>query len=223
MALVEVSDLTKGYKLGDATVHALQGVSFAIEAGTFVVIMGPSGSGKSTLLHLLGGLDTPDRGSVVVDGSDLSRLSDDELTTFRRERMGFIFQFFNLLPTMTAWENVALVRLLAGKKLSDQKGFAGTALNKVGLGDRADHKPSQLSGGEMQRVAIARALMGDPSLILADEPTGNLDSASGGEVLQLLRRAVTDDGKTVVMVTHESRAADIGDKVLHLVDGRLAQ
>lgn len=223
MALVEVSDLSKGYKLGGTTVRALDGVSFEIEAGTFVVVMGPSGSGKSTLLHLLGGLDTPSAGSVVIDGQDLAVLSDEKLTAFRRRRLGFIFQFFNLLPTMTAWENVALPQLLDGKRLRDQVAHAKLVLGKVGLGHRADHRPGQLSGGEMQRVAIARALMIDPALILADEPTGNLDSHSGGEVLELLRRAVSDEGKTVVMVTHEPRAASIGDRVMHLVDGRFEQ
>ena len=179
MALVSVTDLVKEYPLGSARVPALKGVSFAIEAGTLVSVVGPSGSGKSTLLHLMGGLDAPTSGSVVIDGSNLADLDDQALTIFRRRRLGFIFQFFNLLPTMKAWENVALPRLLDGEKLKDVQPRAVELLEKVGLGGRIDHKPSQLSGGEMQRVAVARALVADPVLVLADEPTGNLDSTSG--------------------------------------------
>lgn len=221
MALVNVVDLVKNYSMGDSQVAALKGVSFDIEAGRMVSIMGPSGSGKSTLLHLIGGLDSPSAGEVIIDGSRLSELSDDELTAFRRESLGFIFQFFNLLPTMTAWENVALPRLLGGAGLKEVKPRAVELLEKVGLGERIDHKPAQLSGGEMQRVAIARALVADPLLVLADEPTGNLDSESGQAVLELLRRLVTEEGCTVVVVTHDEKAAFMGDRVIKLKDGRL--
>jgi putative ABC transport system ATP-binding protein len=200
----------------------LRGVSFDIEAGRLVSVMGPSGSGKSTLLHLIGGLDAPTSGSVVIDGNDLARLDDDELTLFRRRSLGFIFQFFNLLPTMTAWENVALPRLLDGVKINEVKPRAIELLERVGLGERVDHKPSQLSGGEMQRVAVARALVGDPLLVLADEPTGNLDSASGQAVLELLRKIVAEENKTVVIVTHDAEAASLADQQVKLQDGLLA-
>lgn len=223
MALVSVTDLVKEYPLGSARVPALKGVSFAIEAGTLVSVVGPSGSGKSTLLHLMGGLDTPTSGSVVVDGSNLADLDDQALTIFRRRRLGFIFQFFNLLPTMKAWENVALPRLLDGEKLKDLQPRAVELLEKVGLGGRVDHKPSQLSGGEMQRVAVARALVADPVLVLADEPTGNLDSTSGRAVLDLLRGIVTDEGRTVVIVTHDEKAASRADQQVSLRDGVLAR
>ena len=223
VALVSVTDLVKEYSLGTARVPALRGVSFDIEAGKLVSVMGPSGSGKSTLLHLMGGLDTPTSGSVVIDGHDLADLDDQELTIFRRRRLGFIFQFFNLLPTMNAWENVALPRLLDGEKLKDVRPKAVELLEKVGLGGRIDHKPSQLSGGEMQRVAVARALIADPLLVLADEPTGNLDSASGQAVLDLLRRIVTEEGRTVVIVTHDAKAASMADQQVSLRDGVLAR
>jgi putative ABC transport system ATP-binding protein len=220
--LVEVRELVKHYRLGNAEVPALRGVSFDIEAGRLVSVMGPSGSGKSTLLHLIGGLDTPTSGSVVIDGSDLARLDDEELTMFRRRSLGFIFQFFNLLPTMTAWENVALPRLLDGVKMREVKPRAVELLERVGLGERVEHKPSQLSGGEMQRVAVARALVGDPLLVLADEPTGNLDSASGHAVLELLRKIVAEEGKTVVIVTHDAEAASLADQQVKLQDGLIA-
>ena len=205
MPLVQVLDLVKHYRLGSAEVPALKGVSFDIEAGKLVSVMGPSGSGKSTLLHLMGGLDSPTSGSVTIDGSNLAQLDDEGLTLFRRRSLGFIFQFFNLLPTMTAWENVALPRLLDGTKMSEVKPRAVELLKRVGLEERVDHKPSQLSGGEMQRVAVARALIGDPLLVLADEPTGNLDSASGEAVLDLLQDIVAEEGTTVVIVTHDAR------------------
>jgi putative ABC transport system ATP-binding protein len=223
VALVSITDLVKEYPLGSARVPALKGVSFDIEAGTLVSVVGPSGSGKSTLLHLMGGLDNPTSGSVVIDGSNLAELDDAELTIFRRRRLGFIFQFFNLLPTMKAWENVALPRLLDGEKLKDVQPRAIELLEKVGLGERVDHKPSQLSGGEMQRVAVARALVADPLLVLADEPTGNLDSASGQAVLDLLRSIVTEEGRTVVIVTHDAKAASMADKQVSLRDGVLAR
>jgi len=222
VALVSVTDLVKEYSLGAARVPALRGVSFDIEAGRLVSVMGPSGSGKSTLLHLMGGLDSPTGGSVVIDGHDLAELDDQQLTIFRRRRLGFIFQFFNLLPTMNAWENVALPRLLDGEKLKDVQPKAVDLLKKVGLAGRVDHKPSQLSGGEMQRVAVARALIADPLLVLADEPTGNLDSASGQAVLDLLRNIVSEEGRTVVIVTHDAKAASMADQQVSLRDGVLA-
>lgn len=221
MALIEARDLRRDYKMGNELVHALGGVTFEVEAGSFVSIMGPSGSGKSTLLHLLGALDAPTSGEVILDGEDFGTLSDEALTALRRRKLGFVFQFFNLLPTMTAWENVALPRLLDGQRLSALKPRAVELLDRVGLGPRVGHKPSQLSGGEMQRVAIARALVSDPVLILADEPTGNLDSRSGKAVLELLRSTVKEDGKTVVMVTHDPRLAAYGDRILTLQDGKL--
>lgn len=219
--VVSARGLTKEYHLGPQTVRALDHVSFEIDAGAFACVMGPSGSGKSTLLHLLGGLDKPSSGTVVIDGSDLPSLSDKDLTTFRRRKLGFVFQFFNLLPTMTAWENVALPLLLDGRKLSEVKPRAEELLDRVNLSNRLDHKPGQLSGGEMQRVALARALAPDPVLILADEPTGNLDSASGEAVLDLLRSTARSEGKTIIMVTHDSKAASTGDQIIRMEDGRL--
>ena len=221
MTLLRVEDLRRDYRMGTESVHALNGISFEVDAGTFVSVMGPSGSGKSTLLHLVGGLDRPTRGKVLFDGRDLAALDDETLTTLRRRELGFIFQFFNLLPTLSAWENVALPLLLDGKKLPDTKPRAVELLERVGLAARVNHRPSQLSGGEMQRVAIARALVADPLLLLADEPTGNLDSRSGEQVLQLLRSTVTEDGKTLVMVTHDHDAASIGDRIITLMDGKL--
>lgn len=221
MALVEVRDLHREYEMGAERISALDGVSFSVDAGSFITIMGPSGSGKSTLLHLLGGLDVPTSGTVELDGEDLGALSDDVLTRIRREKLGFVFQFFNLLPTMTAWENVALPRMLGGERLSSIKPDATTLLERVGLSERLDHKPGQLSGGEMQRVAIARSLVADPILLLADEPTGNLDSHSGEGVLELLRALTKEEKKTLVMVTHDARAARVGDRILTLRDGKL--
>jgi putative ABC transport system ATP-binding protein len=219
--LVELRDLRRDYTLGTEVVHALDGISFDVEVGTFVSVMGPSGSGKSTLLHLLGGLDKPTSGSVVLEGLDLAELDDEALTAIRRRKLGFIFQFFNLLPTMKAWENVALPKMLDGESLGDLKNRAIDLLDRVGLSQRVEHKPAQLSGGEMQRVAIARSLMADPVLLLADEPTGNLDSKSGEGVLTLLRSLVADEDKTLVMVTHEIRAASMGDRVIELSDGKV--
>lgn len=219
--VVSARGLTKEYHLGPQTVRALDHVSFEVDAGVFACVMGPSGSGKSTLLHLLGGLDKPSSGTVVIDGSDLPSLSDKDLTTFRRRKLGFVFQFFNLLPTMTAWENVALPLILDGRKLSEVKPRAEELLERVNLSNRLDHKPGQLSGGEMRRVALARALAPDPVLILADEPTGNLDSASGEAVLDLLRSTARSEGKTIIMVTHDSKAASTGDQIIRMEDGRL--
>ncbi|MGI8425904.1 MAG: ABC transporter ATP-binding protein [Actinomycetota bacterium] len=217
--LVTAVDLTKQYELGPKTVTALSGVSLQVEPGAFTAIMGPSGSGKSTLLHLLGALDKPTSGKVTIDGADLVSLNDEQLTAFRRRKLGFVFQFFNLLPAMNAWENVALPLLLDGRKLADVRERAVELLDRVGLAKRQDHRPAQLSGGEMQRVAIARALAADPVLLLADEPTGNLDSRSGEAVLELLKETAGEGGTTVIMVTHDRRAASIGDQLIVLEDG----
>ena len=220
--MIHAANIFKTYERGDTVVHALQGTHLEVARGEFVSIMGPSGSGKSTLLHLLGGLDNPSTGYVLVDGSDLHDMPDDELTVFRRRKLGFVFQFFNLLPSMTAWENAALPLMLDGQRLGKLKPRAIEMLERVGLGSRVNHKPSQLSGGQLQRVAIARALIAEPLLLLADEPTGNLDSESGDEVLQLLRSAA-DDGLTIVMVTHDINAAKVGHRIVELRDGRVIQ
>jgi len=218
MGLIEAVDVHKTYDRGGAEVHALRGASLTVEKGEFCSIMGPSGSGKSTLLHVLGGLDQATSGSVRVDGVDLASLSDDELTRFRRQHLGFVFQFFNLLPSMNAWENAALPLMLDGHRLSKLKDRAVALLERVGLADRVNHRPAQLSGGQLQRVALARALMADPAVLLADEPTGNLDSESGRAVLALLRRCASE-GLTVVMVTHDANAARVGNRIVELRDG----
>jgi putative ABC transport system ATP-binding protein len=216
--MLTLQDVTKAYPQGARMVHALRGVSLSIRGGEFVAIMGPSGSGKSTLLHLLGALDVPTTGSIHLAGRDLKALSERKRSLLRRRRIGFVFQSFNLLPTLTAAENVALPLLLAGEGPS--RGRALAALQRMGLSARADHFPEQLSGGEMQRVAIARALVGEPELILCDEPTGNLDSANAKEILLLLR-SLPDGRRTVVMVTHDPLAAAHGDRTIYLRDGRL--
>jgi putative ABC transport system ATP-binding protein len=218
MGMIEALDVHKTYDRGGAAVQALRGASLTVGAGEFCSIMGPSGSGKSTLLHVLGGLDHATEGIVRVDGVDLASLSDDDLTRFRRRHLGFVFQFFNLLPSMTAWENAALPAMLDGQRLSKLKPRAVELLERVGLGDRVNHRPAQLSGGQLQRVALARALMADPAVLLADEPTGNLDSESGRAVLTLLRTC-SEEGLTVVMVTHDANAARVGHRVIDLRDG----
>jgi putative ABC transport system ATP-binding protein len=219
-AMLETTDLRKRYQMGEVTVDALRGVDFVVQQGEFVAVMGPSGAGKSTLLHLMGGLDTPSDGEVVLGGKRLAHLSDDEITIVRRRQVGFVFQFFNLLPTLTAAENVALPLLIDGQRSEDHAAHVGALLDLVGLGDRKDHKPDQLSGGEQQRVAIARAFANDPKIVLADEPTGNLDSRSSTTVLELLHRACKELEATVVMVTHDPRAASYADRVMFLKDGR---
>ena len=216
--MIEADAVHKTYDRGGAEVHALRGASLDVAEGEFCSIMGPSGSGKSTLLHLLGGLDHATGGVVRVDGVDLASLSDDDLTKFRRRKLGFVFQFFNLLPSMTAWENAALPLMLDGHRLNKLRPRAVELLERVGLGERVNHRPAQLSGGQLQRVALARALMADPVVLLADEPTGNLDSESGRAVLKLLRRCA-NDGLTVVMVTHDANAARVGHRVVELRDG----
>jgi putative ABC transport system ATP-binding protein len=219
MVVLETQNLTKQYRMGEVTVNALAGVNFQVERGEFVAIMGPSGSGKSTLLHLLGGLDTPTAGEIYLNGQPLSRLGDDAITRTRRRKVGFIFQFYNLLPTLTAAENVALPLMIDGQSISSHQGDIGKLLSLVGLEERADHKPDQLSGGQQQRVAIARAFVNQPEIVLADEPTGNLDSRSGTAILELLQRACTELNATIVMVTHDPRAASYAGRVVFLQDG----
>jgi putative ABC transport system ATP-binding protein len=219
--MMELVGATKTYQQGRRLVHALRGVSLRIEAGEFVSIMGPSGSGKSTLLHLLGALDTPTAGQVLFGGQDLATLNDRERSMIRRSRIGFVFQFFNLLSTLTAVENVALPLLLAGYKRSQALEQAQAALEPIGLNGRADHFPEELSGGEMQRVAIARALVTEPEAILCDEPTGNLDSANSKEILAVLRGLPDMSRRAVVMVTHDPSAASIADRIIHIRDGRI--
>ena len=215
-AVVEARGLVRTYRQGDDVVHALRGVDLTVARGEFLLITGPSGSGKSTLMHVLGALDRPDEGEVRLEGRELAALSDQELALVRRRRLGFVLQFFNLLPTLTALENVAFPLLL--DDVDDALDRARRSLEAVGLGARAAHRPAQLSGGEQQRAALARALVTEPAVVFADEPTGNLDSASGREVLGLLRRAA-DSGQTIVMVTHDPRSARYADRVVHLVDG----
>jgi putative ABC transport system ATP-binding protein len=219
--MMELHDVTKVYQQGRRTVHAVRGVSLRIGTGEFVSIMGPSGSGKSTVLHLLGALDTPTTGKAIFDGRDLQSLSDKERSLLRRQRIGFVFQFFNLLPTLTAGENVALPLLLAGQSRAAARRLALASLERVGLNDRTDHFPEELSGGEMQRVAIARALVPEPDAVLCDEPTGNLDSANSKDILALLRSLPEAGRRSVVMVTHEPAAAGYGDRILHIRDGRV--
>jgi putative ABC transport system ATP-binding protein len=221
--VLQTTGLRKQYQMGEVTVDALRSVDFVVHQGEFVAIMGPSGAGKSTLLHLMGGLDTPSDGDVVLGGKRLAHLSDDEITIVRRRQVGFIFQFFNLLPTLTAAENVALPLLIDGKRIEEHAGRVDELLDLVGLSERRDHRPDQLSGGEQQRVAIARAFVNDPKIVLADEPTGNLDSKSGTAVLELLRRACKELDATVVMVTHDPRAASYADRVVFLRDGRVVR
>jgi putative ABC transport system ATP-binding protein len=217
--MMEAKDVTKHYPQGSRLVKALQGVTLRIEAGEFVSIMGPSGSGKSTLMHLLGALDTPTSGEVYFQGKPLHLLSDRELAALRRERIGFVFQFFNLLPTLKAVENVALPLLLSGVGRSKALVPAYEGLERVGLDARAEHYPDQMSGGEMQRVAIARALVINPEAVLCDEPTGNLDSKTSEEILRLLQSLPEPGKRSVVMVTHDAHAATFGDRIVHIRDG----
>ena len=220
-AIVAAAQLTRRYGEGDVAVDALAGIDVAFEPGRFAAIMGPSGSGKSTLMHLLAGLDAPTAGSVQIDGREITTMGDAELTRLRRDRIGFVFQFFNLLPMLSAEQNVELPLKLAGRSAED--GWVEQLLASVGLGDRRRHKPSELSGGQQQRVAVARALVSRPAVVFADEPTGNLDSAASGEVLDLLRQAVDDFGQTVVMVTHDAQAAAHSDRLVVLADGRIVR
>ncbi|MBI3736407.1 ABC transporter ATP-binding protein [Candidatus Sumerlaeota bacterium] len=217
---IEFRNVIKVYPQGLRQVTALDGLNLAINRGEFVAIMGPSGSGKSTALHLAGGLDLPTSGEVVVDGQPTFSLSENELTLLRRNKIGFVFQFFNLIPTLTIVENAALPALLGGKKRAEVIARAQELLAKVGLGARFDHFPEELSGGEMQRVAIVRALINDPPILLADEPTGNLDSATGVEILKLLQELAAN--RTIVIVTHDEKAAAYGSRTVRLKDGKLA-
>lgn len=212
-------DLTKVYGEGDAAVRALDGVSVEFERGRFSAIMGPSGSGKSTLLHCMAGLDTPTSGNVFIGDIDLTTLSEKQLTLLRREKVGFVFQTFNLVPTLTAAENITLPLDIAGDK--PDRGWFDTVVDTIGLRDRLSHRPSELSGGQQQRVAGARALLSRPEIVYADEPTGNLDSKSGHELLTFLRSAVKDHGQTIVMVTHDASAAAVADRIVFLADGRV--
>jgi putative ABC transport system ATP-binding protein len=220
-AVVTARDVTRVYGEGETAVHALRGVTLDVERGKLTAVMGPSGSGKSTLMHILAALDRPTSGTVTVAGTQLGQLSDTAVTRLRREHIGFVFQFFNLLPMLTAEENIVLPLRLAGEK--PDKGFFDDLLDKVGLLDRRHHRPAELSGGQQQRVAIARALVTRPTVVFADEPTGNLDSKTGGEILDLLRSSVEDYGQTLVMVTHEARAATTADRILFLADGLIVK
>jgi putative ABC transport system ATP-binding protein len=221
LTVVEATAVTRRYGSGDTAVDALRGVSLDVEQGELVAVMGPSGSGKSTLMHILAGLDKPTSGSVAIAGKEITKMSDNELTKLRRAHLAFVFQFFNLLPMLTAEENVTLPQRIAGKKVD--RDWLETVLSQVGLDGRRSHRPSELSGGQQQRVAIARALLARPSVLFADEPTGNLDSSTSAEILTVLRDAVDDYGQTTIMVTHDSRAAAVADRVLHFADGRIVE
>jgi putative ABC transport system ATP-binding protein len=220
-AIVSAADVTRRYGEGDAAVDALRGVSLEFPRGAFTAIMGPSGSGKSTLMHILAGLDRPTSGTVVIDGRDITAMNDGELTNLRRDRVGFVFQFFNLVPVLNAEENMLLPLSIAGRR--PERVWVEQLMQTVGIDDRRAHRPSELSGGQQQRVAIARALVSRPAVVFADEPTGNLDSATSDEVLHLLRRAVDDYGQSVVMVTHDAHAASYADRLVVLVDGRIVR
>lgn len=219
--MIRCIDVRKMYRQGESEIAALDGISLEIPKGAFAVIMGPSGSGKSTLLHLIGGLDRPSGGDLLVNGRLIGQMTDDEITLFRRTKIGFVFQFFNLLPTLTALENVALPLVLDGVGMADADRKAEAVLEKVGLQTRKHHLPEEMSGGEIQRIAVARALAFNPPLILADEPTGNLDSKNGEAVLSLLREINKNDGCTIVMVTHSEEAASYGERRILLKDGRV--
>ena len=216
-AVVTARSVTRRFGSGDTAVDALRGVDLDLKHGQFVAIMGPSGSGKSTLMHILAGLDTPTTGKVWVDGTEITGLSDKALTLLRRKKIGFVFQFYNLLPMLTAGENLDLPLAVAGAKPDEE--WRKQLVKDVGLGDRLSHRPAELSGGQQQRVAIARALISRPAVVFADEPTGNLDSKTGQEILDLLRRSADDLGQTIAMVTHDPRAAAIADRVMFLQDG----
>jgi putative ABC transport system ATP-binding protein len=215
------SDLTRRYGEADFAVHALRGVSLGVPEGQFAAVMGPSGSGKSTLMHILAGLDTPTSGQVWVGGEEITSMGDDELTLLRRRRIGFIFQFFNLLPMLTAEDNIVLPLSIAGERPEQE--WVDEVLRQVGLTDRRSHRPSEMSGGQQQRVAVARAFVSRPTILFADEPTGNLDSTTSAELLALMRSTVDNYGQTTVMVTHDASAAAIADRILFLADGRIVE
>ena len=220
-AIVSAQGLARRYGSGDTAVDALRGVSLDVTKGELVAVMGPSGSGKSTLMHLLAGLDQPSDGTVAIAGHDITTMSDTELTKLRRAHIGFVFQFFNLLPMLSAEENITLPLRIAGAK-SDEA-WLDRVLDQVGLAERRSHRPSELSGGQQQRVAIARALLSKPSVLFADEPTGNLDSTTSAEILEVLRAAVEGYGQTTIMVTHDAKAAAIADRILFLADGMIVR
>jgi putative ABC transport system ATP-binding protein len=220
-AIVSARGVSRRYGTGDAAVDALRGVDLDVEQGRLTAVMGPSGSGKSTLMHILAGLDKPSAGTVTIAGEEITSMGDTELTKLRRRQIGFVFQFFNLLPMLTAEENVLLPLTVAGAK--PDRGYVDELLARVGLADRRTHRPSQLSGGQQQRAAIARALVSQPAIVFADEPTGNLDSKTGGEILELMRSATEELGQTTVMVTHDAHAATIADRVLFLADGAIVE
>ena len=220
-AVVVARDVTRRYGQGDTAVDALRGVSVAIPKGQFTAVMGPSGSGKSTLMHILAGLDRPTEGSVTIEGNEITKMGDQQLTLLRRDHIGFIFQFFNLLPMLTAFENIMLPLRIAGR--TPEEGWVDEVIERVGLADRRRHRPAELSGGQQQRVAIARGLVTRPTVMFADEPTGNLDSHTGEEILALLRETVDNFGQTTVMVTHEARAASMADRILFLADGLIVR
>lgn len=218
MGLIELEDVEKHYQLGENTVRALRGSDLDIEPGEFIAIMGPSGSGKSTLMNMIGALDTPTEGKVEVEGQDISRLDEDELAMLRGEKVGFVFQAFNLIETMNAWENVSLPMLFRGKSREERYNRAKELLERVGLGERLEHRPSQLSGGQRQRVSLARSLANDPDIVLADEPTGNLDTETGDRIMNLLTE-LKGEGKTIVMVTHDPHDAEYADRIVNIKDG----
>ena len=220
-AAVEGRDLTRTYGEGETAVEALRGVDLEVRSGELVAVMGPSGSGKSTLMHILAGLDKPTSGTVMIAGTEITRLDDSQLTHLRRQHIGFVFQFFNLLPMLNAEENVVLPLTIAGEK--PDKEWLDSLLDQMGLADRRSHRPSELSGGQQQRVAIARSLVTRPTILFADEPTGNLDSKTGGEILELMRTSTDAYGQTTVMVTHEARAAAIADRILFIADGQIVR
>ncbi len=220
MALIETHDLWKSYEMGEEKVHALSGVSIQIDRGEYVAIMGPSGSGKSTLMNLIGCLDTPSKGSYLLNGKQVSEMNDDELARIRNEEIGFVFQTFNLLPRATALHNVELPLIYAGLSSKARADRASQALDKVELSDRKHHRPNQLSGGQRQRVAIARALVNNPSILLADEPTGNLDTKTGVEIMSLFER-LHEAGNTIIIVTHEAEVAEHAHRVIHIRDGKV--
>jgi putative ABC transport system ATP-binding protein len=220
-AAVAAHNLTRRYGHGDSVVEAVRGVSLAIPSGEFSAIMGPSGSGKSTLMHLLAGLDRPTEGTVEIAGEDITTMGDKQLTLLRRKHIGFVFQAFNLVPTLSAEENITLPLSIAGRKIDRE--FVDSVITRVGLDERRSHRPAEMSGGQQQRVAVARALVAEPTVLFADEPTGNLDSTASAEVIDLLREAATVYGQTIVMVTHDPVAADAADRTIHLADGRVEE
>ncbi len=221
MQIIEAKNLNKTFKMGELDIEVLKDINLSIESGEFISIMGPSGSGKSTLLYLIGGLDKPTSGSVKIKGNELSEMKDKEQSIMRRRDIGFVFQFYNLIPNLSVEENVILPVLLDGKKLKDYKNKLDDILEVVGLADRRAHTPRELSGGQQQRVAIARALVNEPDIILADEPIGNLDTKTGTEVMQLLQRINREKKKTIVQVTHSKEAADYGNRIINVRDGKV--